>query len=101
MSHTAAEPVEFNDVCLTKLKLPYQTDSDPALLCVLNSSTGFDRHLSGGASGSALNYNVCSSCSINNFCNHLFRYLDLILSVSNDVRTFIKYFRSASKGDCW
>lgn len=28
VSHNAADPVELNDVCHTKLKLPYQTDSE-------------------------------------------------------------------------
>ena len=32
VSHNAADPVELNDVCRTKLKLRYQTDSDAALL---------------------------------------------------------------------
>ena len=32
VSHNAAVLVELNDVCRTKLKLPYQTDSDAALL---------------------------------------------------------------------
>ena len=32
VSHNAAGPVELNDVCRTKLKRPYQTDSDAALL---------------------------------------------------------------------
>ena len=32
VSHNAAGPVELNDVCRTKLKLSYQTNSDAALL---------------------------------------------------------------------
>ena len=32
MSHNAADPVKLNNVCRTKLKLPYQTYSDAALL---------------------------------------------------------------------
>ena len=32
VSHNAADPVELNDLCRTKLKLPYQTDLDAALL---------------------------------------------------------------------
>ena len=32
VSHNAAGPVELNDVCRTKLKLSYQTDSDAALI---------------------------------------------------------------------
>ena len=35
VSHNAAAPVEIKDLCRTKLKLPYQTDSDAALLPVL------------------------------------------------------------------
>ena len=30
--HYAADPVELNDACRTKLKLPNQTDSDATLL---------------------------------------------------------------------
>ena len=42
VSHNAADPVELNDVCRTKLKLPYQTDSDAALFSAeLNSSIRF------------------------------------------------------------
>ena len=32
VSHNAAAPVQLNDLYRTKLKLPYQTDSDAALL---------------------------------------------------------------------
>ena len=32
VSHNAADPVELNYVCRTKVKLPCQTDSDAALL---------------------------------------------------------------------
>ena len=42
VSHNAVDPVELNDVCRTKLKLPYQTDSDAALFSAeLNSSIRF------------------------------------------------------------
>ena len=37
VSHNAADPVKLNDVCRTKLKLPYQTDSDATLLSDLIS----------------------------------------------------------------
>ena len=39
-SHNAADPVEVNKVCRIKLKVPYQTDSDIALLPDLNYQLG-------------------------------------------------------------
>ena len=46
-SHNAAGPVELNDVCRTKLKLPYQTDSDAALLPNLIHQLGSAHEWSG------------------------------------------------------
>ena len=47
VSHNAAGPVELNDVCRTKLKLPYQTDSDAALLPNLIHQLGSAHEWSG------------------------------------------------------
>ena len=47
VSHNAADPVELNDVCRTKLKLPYQTDSDAALLPDLIHQLGSAHEWSG------------------------------------------------------
>ena len=47
VSHNAAGPVEPNDVCRTKLKLPYQTDSDAALLPNLIHQLGSAHEWSG------------------------------------------------------
>ena len=47
VSHYAAGPVELDDVCRTKLKLPYQTDSDAALLPNLIHQLGSAHEWSG------------------------------------------------------
>ena len=47
VSHNAAGPVELNDVCRTKLKLPYQTDSDAVLLPNLIHQLGSAHEWSG------------------------------------------------------
>ena len=47
VSHNAASPVELNDVCRTKLKLSYQTDSDAALLPNLIHQLGSAHEWSG------------------------------------------------------
>ena len=47
VSHNAADPVELNDVCRTKLKLSYQTDSDAALLPDLIHQLGSAHEWSG------------------------------------------------------
>ena len=47
VSHNAADPVELNDVCRTKLKLPYQTDPDAALLPDLIHQLGSAHEWSG------------------------------------------------------
>ena len=47
VSHNAAGPIELNDVCRTKLKLPYQTDSDAALLPNLIHQLGSAHEWSG------------------------------------------------------
>ena len=47
VSHNAAGPVELNDVCRTKLKLSYQTDSDAALLPNLIHQLGSAHEWSG------------------------------------------------------
>ena len=47
VSHYAAGPVELDDVCRTKLKLPYQTDSDAALLLNLIHQLGSAHEWSG------------------------------------------------------
>ena len=47
VSHNAAEPVELNDVCRTKLKLKDQTDSDAALLPNLIHQIGSAHEWSG------------------------------------------------------
>ena len=60
MLHNAADVVELSDVCRTKLKLPYQTDSDAALLPDLIHQLKV-RHKSGAASGSGLSLLLKSS----------------------------------------
>ena len=45
--HNAADPVELNDVCRTKLKLPCQTDSDATLLPDLIHQLGSAHEWSG------------------------------------------------------
>ena len=47
VSHNAAGPVELNNVCRTKLKLPYQTDLDAALLPNLIHQLGSAHEWSG------------------------------------------------------
>ena len=47
VSHNVAGPVKLNDVCRTKLKLPYQTDSDAALLLNLIHQLGSAHEWSG------------------------------------------------------
>ena len=47
VSHYAAGPVELDDVCRTKLKLSYQTDSDAALLPNLIHQLGSAHEWSG------------------------------------------------------
>ena len=47
VSHNAAGPVELNDVCRTKLKLPYLTYSDATLLPNLIHQLGSAHEWSG------------------------------------------------------
>ena len=47
VSHNAADAFELNDVCCTKLKVPYQTDSDAALLSDLIHQLGSAHEWSG------------------------------------------------------
>ena len=47
LSRNAADPVELNDLCRTKLKVPYQTDSDAALLPDLIHQLGSAHEWSG------------------------------------------------------
>ena len=47
VSHNAADPVELNDLCHSKLKLPCQTDSDAALLPDLIHQLGLAHEWSG------------------------------------------------------
>ena len=58
VSHNAAGPVELNDVCCTKLKLPCQTDSDATLLSNLIHQLGSVIHHSIGSTFTLL----ISSC---------------------------------------
>ena len=47
VSHNAAAPIELNDLCRTKLKLPYQTYSDAVLLPDLFHQLGSAHEWSG------------------------------------------------------
>ena len=61
MSHSAADPAEFNAVCRSKSNLPNRTDSNAALLPYLTHQLGSAHEWSGVWNGP----NSLSACSKN------------------------------------